>query len=466
MLYSRIKSFAELVRQPDLSPTGSAVVQLCRSLSSLPSNSICESCVKYIVYLDNGFATIPLFEKLREKGIGACGTTRINSPRYPLSLKAKQSEELLEWNTIDGCVVSSSAIGKGVLCLRWMDNNIVRMLTTVHPWNEVTLTTRRKPRTTSSNAALVRKAFGKNERLGCYIPTVIDDYNHYMNGVDLADQRRASYTTHQRARRNWLAFLYFFLDISITNAHILFNMSRNQKLNHLLDLNQLKGCDLLSNPLAQTYPAELFRRTLFHELANCSITDRKHNSRQRQPHYRQQRYYKTQTHQIIFTKFSNMRKPWRQVSTVPALTRATTYSSESTLQSHPSPAILDGQNPNTIPRTSSEQHIIRDNRLGFSENQFTIQGISSGTVENLVEGNPGRQDAIVEHFLKPIPDRRRRECALCRYEFRSGQRSGRQRPKLTQFECQVCSPHIALCSPAGSNKCFTQWHTMLPEDSF
>jgi len=123
---------------------------------------------------------------------------------------------------MDGCVVSSTQLCEGVLCFRWMDNNLVRILSTIHPWNEVTCTARRKLRTTSSNATMVRKAFGEQERMSCDIPTAIDDYNHHMNGVDLADQRCAAYTTHQRARRNWLAFLYFFLDMSIINAHILF----------------------------------------------------------------------------------------------------------------------------------------------------------------------------------------------------------------------------------------------------
>ena len=160
---------------------------------------------------------------------------------------------------MDGCVVSSTALGSGGLCFRWMDNNVVRILSTIHPWNETALTTRRKPPTTSSNATMVRRAFGDQERMPCYIPSVIDDYNHHINGVDLADQRRATYTTHQRARRNWLAFLYFFLDMSIINAHLLFTMARNKRLNQLLNSHALQSSDLLSSPVAQFYSTELFR---------------------------------------------------------------------------------------------------------------------------------------------------------------------------------------------------------------
>ena len=75
-----------------------------------------------------------------------------------------------------------------------MDNNIVRMLTTVHPWNKVTHSLWGKPQKTSTNAALGRKAFGNRNRAAFFISTAIDDYNHYMGGVDIADQRRAGTT--------------------------------------------------------------------------------------------------------------------------------------------------------------------------------------------------------------------------------------------------------------------------------
>lgn len=119
-------------------------------------------------------------------GIGACGTTRINRIEYPTTL---EDNTLLEWNSIDGCTVGPAPYQ--VLCFRWMDNNIVRMLTTVHPWNEVTRSIRRRPRKTCTNATIVRRAFGSEARASFYIPTAIDDYNHFMGGVDIANQRRA-----------------------------------------------------------------------------------------------------------------------------------------------------------------------------------------------------------------------------------------------------------------------------------
>jgi len=88
-----------------------------------------------------------------------------------------------------------------------------------------------RPCNTSTNATIVRQAFGNRDRASFFIPTAIDDYNHYMGGVDIADQWRAGMlhrihnttmayinsmnvgsTTDQHPLRNWLAFFYFFLD--------------------------------------------------------------------------------------------------------------------------------------------------------------------------------------------------------------------------------------------------------------
>lgn len=73
-----------------------------------------------------------------------------------------------------------------------MDNNIVRMLTTVHSWNEVTRSLQRRPRNTSTNVTMAQKVFGGRDQASFFTPTGIDDYNHHMSGVDIADQQRSS----------------------------------------------------------------------------------------------------------------------------------------------------------------------------------------------------------------------------------------------------------------------------------
>ena len=48
-------------------------------------------------------------------------------------------------------------------------------MTTVHEAHEKTLSERRKPRSTSTNALVVRRAFGNQHRKVLEIPAVVDD---------------------------------------------------------------------------------------------------------------------------------------------------------------------------------------------------------------------------------------------------------------------------------------------------
>ena len=56
------------------------------------------------------------------------------------------------------------------------------------------------------------------------IPDLIDDYNNHMNGVDIADQLRASYPTHRRGVRNWLPLFYWLLDTIKVNSYLLWRL--------------------------------------------------------------------------------------------------------------------------------------------------------------------------------------------------------------------------------------------------
>lgn len=62
--------------------------------------------------------------------------------------------------------------------------------------------------------------------------------------------------------------------------------------------------------------------------------------------------------------------------------------------------------------------------------------------------------ANLQHQLERME--KRRECCICRYDFRKGSTDGRRRPKLSQFECRSCNPPSALCG--GDTACFLRWH--------
>jgi len=124
----------------------------------------------------------------------------------------------LEWNFQSGKVMGED---KDILAALWMDNGPVTMLTTIHrlkgdAWSVEKI--RRKPRTTSLNAAKVREVFGNNSRKLLKIPCVVNDYNLHMGGVDIADQLRGYHSTQLTSRRNWMPLFFWLLDIVLVNS--------------------------------------------------------------------------------------------------------------------------------------------------------------------------------------------------------------------------------------------------------
>jgi hypothetical protein len=81
------------------------------------------------------------------------------------------------------------------------------------------LRNRRRPATTSTSATIAREPFGDDCERELSIPTFIDDYNHNMNSVDLANQLRQAYDTQRIAYRNWIPLLHWVLDQAAINAY-------------------------------------------------------------------------------------------------------------------------------------------------------------------------------------------------------------------------------------------------------
>lgn len=241
---SRTTKIGEVKKLPEHSLTSSAVIHLAKTLPY--------STYRFDLYMDNYFTNIPLFSYLRNTlGIGACGTTRQGSKKFPSAFsKMKASRDPRPvWNTLAGEVIDE------VLALIWMDNNYVLLLTTIHKvkgaesyiWRS-----RRRPGVTSTNAKVVRPIFGGQHTRMLLIPVLIDMYNHFMGGVDIADQRRSYWPTQLRVSRTWLPLFFWCLDTAIVNAFILYrivNITAGELAKTLLDHRQ-------------------FRETLYLELLN------------------------------------------------------------------------------------------------------------------------------------------------------------------------------------------------------
>jgi len=214
---SRIEKDMQITPVVGLSKTGGSVWHLVKQL---PHHKT------FHVYMDNYFSSIPLFKYMHDNGLGACGTVRTNSSKFPKELKINKGISL-DWNTISGKVVDD------VLAIVWVDNSPVTMLTTIHEivgeeWKIIR--NRRRPRETSSNASTVHRVFGNASRKELSIPKVIDDYNHYMGGVDIADQLRGYYNCQLIVHRNWFPLLFWLLDTVLVNCSLLYNKVVNENV--------------------------------------------------------------------------------------------------------------------------------------------------------------------------------------------------------------------------------------------
>jgi hypothetical protein len=60
-------------------------------------------------------------------------------------------------------------------------------MTTVYDLTETVVRLRKRPAPTSTNTRIVRPVFGEEIEKELLVPRVIDDYNHYINGIDTAN---------------------------------------------------------------------------------------------------------------------------------------------------------------------------------------------------------------------------------------------------------------------------------------
>lgn len=111
---------------------------------------------------------------------------------------------------------------------------------TVHQVDDTIMRLRRRPAETSTNAKNARAAFHGEARAQLPVPKFINDYNHSMNGVDIADQLREGYETQRKAWRNWWPLFYFIIDQSCINAYLIWkSFAPSRKNTHLRFRTQL-----------------------------------------------------------------------------------------------------------------------------------------------------------------------------------------------------------------------------------
>ncbi|CAG8650169.1 21432_t:CDS:2 [Cetraspora pellucida] len=72
-----------------------------------------------------------------------------------------------------------------------------------------------------TNANKVHNVFGDASKKVLPIPAVIDNYNHHIGGIDIANQLRSYYGTQVPVHHIWVPLFFWLLDTSIVNTFII-----------------------------------------------------------------------------------------------------------------------------------------------------------------------------------------------------------------------------------------------------
>ena len=185
-----------------------------------------------VIWLDNLFTSARLLRQLKQEGFGAAGTVRTSKTARE-KIEEKGHTVLKEQNRGLDPLLSSLKLDHNtqipwgqlylasdgeVLQAAWKDQNVVLFMSTVSTGMESILRNRRRPAKSATNSRTSREVFGDSPTKELLIPRFIDDYNHFMGGVDTADQLKSYYNTQRKHHKNWKPLWHFLLDTTITNC--------------------------------------------------------------------------------------------------------------------------------------------------------------------------------------------------------------------------------------------------------
>jgi Transposase IS4 len=196
-----------------LAPTFALVIHLSKQLQALH--------LPFYIYIDNLFLNIPVAQCLLAIDIHCYNTTRKNARGIPQDLLDLQSHDsALVWDSTIATVVEEDT-----LVFLWQDNKPVIAITTAHSLHreeDRVERCRKCPAITAENTRILNPVFEGLPKRRLFIPKAIDDYNHHMKGVDQADYLRSKMTIHRpQIHRNWHPLFDFLVDVSHTNAYLL-----------------------------------------------------------------------------------------------------------------------------------------------------------------------------------------------------------------------------------------------------
>lgn len=202
-----------LPSEKDLGASANIVIRLLRIVPDFQNHIVC---------FDNYFSTLPLIAELSKRGIHTVGTMRRNrlyNDKLPedkviMSLDRGSSFEMV--TKIDATEIAS---------VTWRDTKVVNLIS-----NFVGTTP-------MQSVERFDKKLKKKIIIDC--PSIVKQYNSYMGGVDFLDSMIGRNKIKIRSKKWYMRIYYHLLDLTITNAWILYkrvNFHRGIEKKHLLTL--------------------------------------------------------------------------------------------------------------------------------------------------------------------------------------------------------------------------------------
>ena len=175
----------------------------------------------YSLYTDNFYTSPTLVTDLYEEGVHCTGTlecSRVGVPHKISDLKTKLSKKSVPRG--EGNYVRNGICAYAV----WKDTKCVAVMSSEFPGHSET--------TVSRN---VKQKDGKAIKMDVPIPSIVYNYNRFMNGVDHSDQMINYYNILRQTKKYWKTLFFHFIDIALVNSYIIYkelNPDEKSRMSH------------------------------------------------------------------------------------------------------------------------------------------------------------------------------------------------------------------------------------------
>lgn len=197
----------------------------------------------FIIFADNFFSSFRLVNALKERSIWYIGTVRENRLK---GCSLKTEKELKRENR--GAYDMSVEVNSNTSVVRWMDNRKVDLISSCSGVEPV------------STVSRYDRKLGRKVDVPC--PSVVQEYNHGMGGVDLLDCLTSLYKYPLKSRRWYMYIFYHSICMSVVTAwvwykrHCVLLKERHMQLSDfqdeiaecLISVRRIPGRPSLSSP--------------------------------------------------------------------------------------------------------------------------------------------------------------------------------------------------------------------------